>query len=115
MLAQRYINGILIIDTSGDIDTQSMEEIKRIISKQIDNNKYWVVLNLSQTEHINYLCIETLMERVMKLRQYHGDIKLVGLNDYLENIFKVAGADNQFNSHDSVENAVKSFEREGQY
>ena len=115
MLAQRYINDILIIDTSGDIDTQSMEEIKCIISKQIDNSKYRVVLNLSRTEHINYLCVETLMERAMKLRRHHGDIKLVGLNDYLGNIFKVAGADNQFNNYDSVGNAVKSFEGEGQF
>lgn len=112
MLTQRYINDILIIDVNGDIDIQKMEEIKNIISSLIDKDKHKIVLGLKNTKHINYLTIDILAERLQRLRQYHGDLKLVGVSDYLRNIFKVAGADNQFNSYDSVENAVKSFGEE---
>lgn len=109
MLTQRYINDILIIDVNGDVDIEKMEEIKNIISSLMDKDKHKVVLGLKNTKHINYLTINILVERLQRLRQYHGDLKLVGASDYLRNIFKVAGADNQFNSYDSVENAIKSF------
>ncbi|MFH2013078.1 MAG: STAS domain-containing protein [Pseudomonadota bacterium] len=113
MLTQRYINDILIIDVKGDVDIEKMEEIKNVISSLMDKDKHKVVLGLKNTKHINYSAINVLVERLQKLRQYHGDLKLVGVNDYLNNIFRVAGAYNQFDSYASVENAVKSFEEEG--
>ncbi|MFA4909927.1 MAG: STAS domain-containing protein [Desulfobacteria bacterium] len=112
MLTQRYINDILIIDFNGDVDIEKMEAIKNIISSLMDKDRHKVVLDLKNTKHINYLTIDILVERLQRLRQYRGDLKLVGVSDYLRNIFKVAGADNEFNSYDSVENAVKSFGEE---
>ena len=113
MLAQRYVEDILVIDGNDDIDIQRMEEIKNIISSQIERRNYKVVLNLEKTEHINYSGIEMLVERLFRVRDYHGDIKLAGVNDYLRNIFIVAGAYDQFKSYDSVENAVEGFGEEG--
>ena len=112
MLTQRYINDILIIDVNGDVDIEKMEEIKNIISSLMDKDRHKVVLDLKNAIHINYLTVNILVERLQRLRQHHGGLKLVGVSDYLRNIFKVAGADNEFNSYDSVENAVKSFGEE---
>lgn len=48
----------------------------------------------------------------MRLRKCDGDVRLAGVNDYLWNIFKFVGADDHFETYDSVENAVRSFEEE---
>ena len=115
MLAHKRIKDILVIDGNEEIDLKKMEEIKSIISSLIDEGTYKVVINFKRTQHINYLGIQVLEERLSRLRQFHGDLRLAGMNDYLENIFKVVGADNQFKSFISVKDAVKSFEEEGQH
>ena len=114
-MTHRNIKDISIIDVNVDIDLQKMDEIKTVISSLIDNGKCKVILNLKETKHINYLSIDILLERLIRLRQLDGDLRLVIASDYLVNIFKVVGADNQFRSYNSVDNAVESFEQEVYY
>ena len=109
MFTQRFIHDVFIIGITDDIDIQGAEEIKGIISSLIAQGKYRVILDLEKTQHINYVIIDTLVEGLLRLRKFKGDLRLAGLNDYLGNIFKVAGADNQFKSYDFVENAIESF------
>ena len=114
MLTQRYVESILVIDGNDDIDVQKMEEIRGMISSLMEKRRYRVILNLENTKHINYSGIDMLVERLSRIRDYRGDIMLAGANDYLRNIFKVAGAYDQFKDYDSVENAVKGFGKEGE-
>jgi len=112
VLTQRCIHDIFIIGITDDIDIQGAEEIKGIISSLIVQGTYRVILDLEKTQHINYVVIDTLVEGLLRLRKFQGDLRLAGLSDYLGNIFKVAGAGNQFKSYDFVENAVESFKEE---
>ena len=93
MLARKPIQDISVIDLVGDIDFREMVRIKDVIGCLIEKDRTKVVLNLKSVDHINYLSIGLLLERLKLLRNLNGDLKLAGMSPFLRDIFKVVGMD----------------------
>ena len=110
MLPQNSIQDISVIDVSGDIDFREMIRIKNVIGGFIEKNRLKVVLNLRAVDHINYLSIGVLLERLKLLRNLNGDLKLAGMSPFLRDIFKVVGMDRFFEDYTSLEDAIESFD-----
>ena len=64
MLARKPIQDISVIDLAGDIDFREMIRIKDVIGSLIEKDRTKVVLNLRSVDHINYLSIGLLLERL---------------------------------------------------
>ncbi len=109
MLERNVIQDISVIDINGDIDFREMIRIKDVIGSLIKIDKTKVVLNLKAVDHINYLSIGVLLERLRILRSLNGDLKLSGMNPYLRTIFRVVGMDQFFEEYTSLEEAIESF------
>jgi len=111
-LDRKTIQDIAVIDVAGDIDVREMVRIKGVIGSLIENERLKVVLNLKSVDHINYLSIGVLLERLNVLRDLNGDLKLSGMNPYLKDIFKVVGMDGVFEYYKSLEDAIESFDED---
>ena len=103
MLPQNNIQDISVIDVSGDIDFREMIRIKNVIGGLIEKD-------LRAVDHINYLSIGVLLERLKLLRNLNGDLKLAGMSPFLRDIFKVVGMDRFFEDYTSLEDAIESFD-----
>lgn len=112
MLDRKTIQDIAVIDVPGDIDVREMVRIKGVIGSLIEKERLKVVLNLKAVDHINYLSIGVLLERLNVLRNLNGDLKLSGMNPYLKDIFKVVGMDGVFEYYKSLEDAIESFDED---
>lgn len=110
MLQRKIIQDISVIDIAGDIDFREMIRIKNVIGSLIEKERTKVVLNLKAVDHINYLSIGVLVERLRILRDLNGDLKLAGMNPYLRDIFRVVGMDQFFEEYTSLEDAIESFD-----
>ncbi|HUF43227.1 MAG TPA: STAS domain-containing protein [Verrucomicrobiae bacterium] len=110
MLPQKTIQDISVIDIAGDIDFREMIRIKNVIGGLIEKDRLKVVLNLKSVDHINYLSIGVLLERMKLLRNLNGDLKLAGMSPFLRDIFKVVGMDRFFEDYTSLEDAIESFD-----
>ena len=110
MLQRNVIQDISVIDVSGDIDFREMIKIKDVIGALIERDQTKVVLNLKAVDHINYLSIGVLVERLRLLRNLNGDLKLAGMSPFLRDIFKVVGMDQFFEEYTSLEEAIESFD-----
>ncbi|OGP30870.1 MAG: hypothetical protein A2038_07510 [Deltaproteobacteria bacterium GWA2_57_13] len=110
MLQRNVIQDISVIDVSGDIDFREMIKIKDRIGALIERDQTKVVLNLKAVDHINYLSIGVLVERLRLLRNLNGDLKLAGMSPFLRDIFKVVGMDQFFEEYTSLEEAIESFD-----
>jgi anti-sigma B factor antagonist len=111
-LDRKAIQGIAVIDVAGDIDLREMVRIKGLIGSFIEKEQLKVVLNLKAVDHINYLSIGVLLERLNVLRNLNGDLKLSGMNPYLKDIFRVVGMDGIFEYYKSLEDAIESFDED---
>jgi len=110
MLQRKMIQDISVIDVAGDIDLREMIRIKEVICSLIEKDRTKVILNLKAVDHINYLSIGVLLERLKILRNLNGDLKLAGMSPYLRDIFRVVGMDQYFEEYASLEDAVESFD-----
>lgn len=112
MLPRKVIQDISVIDVTGDIDFREMIRIKDVIGALIDKDQTKVVLNLKAVDHINYLSIGVLVERLRLLRNLNGDLKLAGMSPFVRDIFKVVGMDQFFEEYTSLEEAIESFDED---
>jgi anti-sigma B factor antagonist len=110
MVPRKPIQDISVIDVAGDIDFREMIRIKNMIGGLIEKDRTKVVLNLRSVDHINYLSIGLLLERLRLLRNLNGDLKLAGMSPFLRDIFRVVGMDRFFEDYTSLEDAIESFE-----
>jgi anti-sigma B factor antagonist len=110
MLERKAIHDISVVDVIGDIDFREMIRIKDVIGSLIEKERTKVVLNLKAVDHINYLSIGVLVERLSILRSLDGDLKLAGMNPYLRTIFRVVGMDQFFEAYSSLDEAIESFD-----
>ena len=110
MLPRKPIQDISVIDVTGDIDFREMIWIKNLIGGLIEKDQTKVVLNLKAVDHINYLSIGVLVERLRLLRNLNGDLKLSGMSPFLRDIFRVVGMDRFFEEYTSLEDAIESFD-----
>src|SRR2546429_2789995 len=78
LLPRKPIQDISVIDVAGDIDFREMIRIKDTIGSLIEKERIKVVLNLRSVDHINYLSIGVLLERLdrksTRLNSSHGYI-----------------------------------------
>ena len=110
MVPRKPIQDISVIDVAGDIDFREMIRIKNMIGGLIEKDRTKVVLNLRSVDHINYLSIGLLLERLKLLRNLNGDLKLAGMSPFLRDIFRVVGMDRFFEDYTSLEDAIERFE-----
>ena len=100
---------IFEVNVKGDIDHCEMVALRNAISDIIKEGNSKIVLTIKDVRHINYLSIGVLVERLKRIRNCGGDMKLVGMSQYLRNIFTVVGAEEFFDSYETVEDAMSSF------
>ena len=109
-LDRKPIQDIAVIDVNGDIDLREMVRIRDMIGGLIEKERIKVVLNLKAVDHINYLSIGVLLDRLKLLREMNGDLKLSGMSPYLKDIFRVVGMDRAFEFYASLDDAIESFD-----
>ncbi|MDH3974732.1 MAG: STAS domain-containing protein [Deltaproteobacteria bacterium] len=114
MIKVSNLDNIFTLHISGDIDHLEMVNIRNTIADLIKDGHLNVIVSMNEVEHINYLSIGVLVERLKRLRICGGDLKLVGMSRYIRNIFTVVGADEFFESFESMEDALSSFAGSGE-
>lgn len=95
----------------GDIDIEDIIALKGIITSFIEKDNFFFILDFSNVKHLNVSGIEYLNERKERVRNLGGDIKIIGCNDYVKNLFLYAGYYGEFEFYNNEEEAIKSFEK----
>ncbi|MCD4812406.1 STAS domain-containing protein [bacterium] len=102
---------VAVIGLLGDIDMQEVVNIRNTIASVLDSGCNQLVLDLSRVQHINATGMGILTESLRRIRHLQGDMKLAGVNPYVENIFELTGIKRFFEIHATRGDAVKSFKR----
>ena len=60
-------------------------------------------------EHIDFIGLGMLVERLRRMRALNGDLKLVGLNPYVLKLLKMTGVSKLIETYDNTNDAIRSF------
>lgn len=109
MIEKSSIEDVLLLSLGKGIDHAEMAAIRNAISDRIREGHVKVIISMKNVESINYLSLGVLVERLTRLRSCGGDLKFVGMNDYLKTAFRLMGIAEAIENYESVDDAKRSF------
>jgi anti-sigma B factor antagonist len=110
-LTSREENGIVVLEPKGKImggpDATILHDQ---LHEFIDRDKKKVVIDLSKVEWMNSTGLGILISGLTTLRNNGGELKLARVTEKIESLLTITKLITVFDSYDSVEEALKSFE-----
>lgn len=106
---RRETNDIVILDITGEIDLYNAPEIKDIINKLVEEQKYNVVINLEKVTYIDSSGIGALISSLSNLKKYQGGLKIINVFASVRKVFELTKLTSFFEIFDSEEEALTSF------
>ena len=99
----KEIRGHKIIELSGNIDFQRVEELKKFIFKLVKNNAPSIIIDLSQIEYIDSSGLVLFVTVQKTMNKYGGKIGLLNLKKETIELLKLATIDTIFKIYNSLD------------
>lgn len=100
---------IQVLRLRGEITLEDAAKLKNLIAEYLKAGNVHVVLSLKAVTHVHLSGMPILVERARRLREYGGDLKLVGVSTYLRHILELAGCNKEFDFCATEEEAQERF------
>ncbi|MBN8220093.1 MAG: STAS domain-containing protein [Turneriella sp.] len=108
-ISQREKDGITILDIQGEIDLYNAPEIKDIIQKLIEAQKYNVIINLEKVSYIDSSGIGALISSLSNLKKYQGGLKIINVYASVKKVFELTKLTSFFEIYESEGEALAKF------
>jgi anti-sigma B factor antagonist len=102
--------GVTILEVKGFIDTSTSGVLEDSIKKVHEAKKTRLVLDLAGSEFISSAGWGAMVAYLKKLRTAGGDLKLAGMVEKVDKVFKLMEFDSLIDAFATVEEAVKSYQ-----
>ena len=90
---------------------ENAEQLHSAIAERLFAGQPMVVLDMSNVPLVDSAALETLLDIQQKLRKSAGTLKLAGLSQLCEDVFRITGLDERFETFADTKSAVGSFVR----
>ena len=105
-ISQREKDAITILDIQGEIDLYNAPEIKDIIQKLIEAQKYNVIINLEKVSYIDSSGIGALISSLSNLKKYQGGLKIINVYASVKKVFELTKLTSFFEIYESEGEAL---------
>lgn len=110
-LSDRIQDDVVILEPTGKImggpDASLLHDK---LYEYIEKNKKRVVIDLAQVDWMNSTGLGILISGYTTLRNNNGELKLANVTDKIQSLLTITKLVTVFETHDSVEDAIKSFD-----
>ena len=110
-LTDRVQNNIVVLEPKGKImggpDASLLHDK---LYELIESDRKKIVIDLAGVEWMNSTGLGILISSYTTLRNNDGELKLANVTDKIQSLLTITKLVSVFDAHDSVEEAVKSFE-----
>ncbi|MFA7237073.1 MAG: STAS domain-containing protein [Phycisphaeraceae bacterium] len=107
MKSENY-DHVTVISCAGDVTTDDLEPLKKLVSERLENGGRDFVLELNETEFIDSMTLETLLWIQEQADERLGQLRLAGPTENVRRILHVTRLEHHFDTHTDVETALKS-------
>ena len=109
MVYPRAKVGVDVLRFNGDLDALSMIKMKDRMNRLMNRNHKRLLLDLQETKHVELAGVGILVDRLRKVREQKGDIKLCNLRPEVERTFQMIGVNGLMESYSTEAEAISSF------
>lgn len=101
--------GVDVLRCPGDLDAKHMVQMKSRVSRLMNRNKRFMLLDLKRARHVDLAGLGILVDRIQKLRMLKGDIRLFNLRPEVSNMLRMIGVSGVIETFSTEEEARQSF------
>ena len=105
---QENNNGIEIFSVQGSLDSNTSTEFETLIYTALENGQRKLILNLENLDYISSAGIRVMLKTTKDLKRMDGSIVLCALQDYVKEVFEIAGFDGYLNIENNLETAMRT-------
>lgn len=105
-ITEREQNGVAIFSLDGRVDSEGAVDLDLALQTAVTEEKYKIVLDMSQVRYINSAGLRTLADILTQTRENAGYLRLVDLNPKVARVFQIIGFDKFFDVYESVDKAI---------
>ena len=103
---QENVNGVEIFSVNGSLDSNTSPEFESLIYTALENGQKKLVLNLENLEYISSAGIRVMLKTTKDLKRMEGNIVLCSLQDYVREVFDIAGFDGYLSIEKNLDEAM---------
>jgi len=85
-----------IVKIDGEVDIYNAPQLKEQLIKLLDDRKANVILQCEDLKYIDSTGLGVLISALKRVKDYNGDITIMGLKPYIRKIFSITGLDKIF-------------------
>jgi len=105
---QENNNEIEIFSVKGSLDSNTSAEFETRIYAALENGQRKLILNLENLDYISSAGIRVMLKTTKDLKRMDGNIVLCALQDYVREVFEIAGFDGYLNIENNLKAALDS-------
>ncbi len=90
-LIERKNNDVLILETHGKLDSNTSSLLEQKLISEIDGGTTKIIVDCSKLDYISSAGLRVLLVGAKKLKAINGKIVLCSLQDYIKEVFEIAG------------------------
>ncbi len=106
--SSRVIKNIVVIDLAGSLDVSSKNDLKESIKKLSRKGRIKIIFNLRDLAFIDSSGLGVLVASFSSIRRMRGVMKIVNVNNLIQDLFDLTRLSSIFEIHDSEEEAVRA-------
>lgn len=103
---QENNNGVEIFSVKGSLDSNTSSELETKIYTALESGQQKLILNLEHLDYISSAGIRVMLKTTKDLKRMEGNIVLCSLQDYVREVFDIAGFDGYLNIANNLEDAI---------
>ena len=101
--------GVDVVRCAGDLDAKHMVRVKNRLSRLMNQNKRFMLLDLKRARRVDLAGLGILVDRIQKLRMLKGDIRLFNIHPEVSNTLRMIGVSGVIETFPTAEEARRSF------
>lgn len=102
----RHLDGIPVLDVTGEIDIYTTPQFKEAVSAAIDENKPAIIINMTQVTYMDSSGFGTLLSATKRLRPLDGALYLTGCNDSIQRMLQITRLNTIFGVYGTEDEAL---------
>lgn len=102
----RHLDGIPVLDVTGEIDIYTTPQFKEAVSAAIDENKPTIIINMTQVTYMDSSGFGTLLSATKRLRPLDGALYLTGCNESIQRMLQITRLNTIFGVYGTEDEAL---------
>ncbi len=108
-IIEKRLNEIIIFKLNGNLNSNTSPELEDKIFEAIKNDSKNMILDFEDLDYISSAGLRVIMKAAKNLKQSEGMIVLCSMQDYVKEVFEIAGFDAYLPIFSTMDDALNQF------